>query len=288
MIDLGGRSGLGIEMLLDEEALGIAFDPASVDSDEGSHSMSERTIQAIRPVLTDPNADGPPILYRMYRNMGRDDADARQRANKARLRYDITVLRSGMLGEELLKTSGHFHPPTPGAPQLSFPEAYEVMHGKVLFLMQKVANASDIHAPAADLRIADVILAEVHAGERIVMPPNYGHVMINPTQQVIVTSDWVCSDFSSYYAPYEAHRGAAYYVLPGGDSGELKLVPNSAYGDVPECRRARPKQEMPAIGLEPDVPLFSAFHSAPARFRYLCEPHIVGDALAVEQLFDFQ
>ncbi|MFQ5811089.1 MAG: glucose-6-phosphate isomerase family protein, partial [Armatimonadota bacterium] len=239
-----------------------------------------------RSVLMDATADGPAILYRMYRNMGVADAEKREQAQAARLRYDITVLRHGRLGDELLKTSGHFHPPTPGAPQLSFPETYECVRGTALFLMQKVANASDIYAPAGQVRIVDVILAEVHAGERVIMPPNYGHVMINPTHAVTVTSDWVCGDFDSYYEPYEAHRGAAYYVLPGSDGG-VELTPNEAYGDVPECRRARPKQDIPELGLRPDTPLFAAFYAAPDKFGYLCEPGTAAEALAAENLFDF-
>jgi glucose-6-phosphate isomerase len=286
MSDIGDSAGLGIEMRLDEEALGVAFDPALVDCGNDRHALSERSLQAMRPVLMEEGADGPAIVYRMYDNMGVANAQKRERATAARARYDLTVLRHGMLADELPKTFGHFHPPTPGAPRLSFPEAYECICGTVLFLMQRVANASDIYAPAGELRVVDVILAEVRAGERVVMPPNYGHVMINPTDAVTLTSNWVCRDFNSYYEPYEAHGGAAYYVLPGSGGG--KLVPNEAYGDVPQCRRARPKQDTPELGLQPDVPLFTAFHAAPDRFRYLAEPHTAGDALAVERLFDFE
>ena len=288
MIDVGKLAGLGIEAPLDEAALGVAFDPAQVDCGGQRHELSERSIQAIRPVLMDSEADGPSILYRMYRNMGVSDTDRRRQAADERLRYDITVLRSGALGDELLKTSGHFHPPTPGAPQFSFPEAYECIHGTALFLMQKVANASDIYAPCGEVHLVDVILAEVRAGERVIMPPNYGHVMINPTDAVTVTSDWVCGDFSSYYAPYEAHRGAAYYILAAGGQQRPRLVANEAYGDLPECRRARPRQDVPELGLQPGLPLFSAFYAGPERFRYLREPDTAPDALEAESLFDFE
>jgi len=193
-----------------------------------------------------------------------------------------------MLGEELLKTSGHFHPPTPCALHVSYPEAYEVIHGTVWFLLQKVEKATDIYAPVGKVRITDVILAEVRAGERVIMPPNYGHVMVNPTDGIVVTADWVCDDFSSYYGPYEAHQGAAVYVLPGKTGGDPEVVPNERYGDVPACRRARPRQEIPELGVAPDLALFCAFYAAPEKFRSLRQPHVAGDALAVEQLFDFE
>ncbi len=288
MTDIGELAGLDIEVHLDEAAIGIAFDPAQVDSAEQRHGLSERAIQAIRPVLMDAEADGPAILYRMYRNMGVSDSDRRRQAADERLRYDITVLRNGALGNELMKTSGHFHPPTKSAPHFSFPETYECIHGTALFLMQKVANASDIYAPCGEVRLVDVILAEVRAGERVIMPPNYGHVMINPTDGVTVTSDWVCGDFSSYYAPYEAHRGAAYYVLTADGQERPKLVANEAYGDLPQCRRARPRQDVPELGLQQGLPLFAAFYASPERFRYLREPDTARDALEAESLFDFE
>ncbi len=261
-----------VQLVLDTDRLGLDFRAGDVDGPGGRHSLSERTIQAIRKVCRELECEGPTILYRMYRDMGVGARGYRELAQYMGCRYDISVFGCGTLGEEWFKTSGHYHPPVLEAPGISYPEVYEVVCGKCLFLLQSLESAGDVLKPPSEAPVKDVILLEVHKGERAVMPPNYGHVMINHRpDSVVVTSNWVSSRFSSLYGPYELCQGGAYYVLRDGDG--LRVEPNRRYGKLPECvRLGRPKQDLPGLGLDPDTPLFKSFYARPDRWQYVSRP----------------
>lgn len=70
------------------------------------------------------------------------------------------------------------------------------------------------------------------------MPPNYGHVTINPTERVLITSNWVSRDFCSIYEPYTNLRGACYYYIDG------KWVRNPMYPEAPKMRFSEPDGSM--------------------------------------------
>ena len=264
-------AGLGYELLLDEAAIGLAFDPERVDGPgaDDKHGLSERSIQALRPVLRDPDAQTSlKILYRMYRNMGTANPGERELAREYGCRYDISVFGHGLIGAEYFKTSGHYHPGTVSNPRISYPEIYEVLHGQAVFLLQKVADPSDIYAPPGETVLEDAILLIVEEGEHAVMPPNYGHVMYNLTQRPVVTSNWVSSLFSSFYKPFERAQGAAYYLLDG-----LKIEPNPRMGSpVPEPKWMRPVQDLPELGLRHKHPLYPSFFQEPEQFIYVSQP----------------
>ena len=44
-------------------------------------------------------------------------------------------------------------------------------------------------------------------GDKVVVPPNYGHITINPFDKTLVMSNWVCSDFPSIYEPIKRLGG---------------------------------------------------------------------------------
>jgi glucose-6-phosphate isomerase len=198
----------------------------------------------------------------------------RELAGYMACRYDISVFGHGALGEEWFKTSGHYHPPILEAPTVSYPEVYEVIRGKCLFLLQSLGNAADVLKPPQAAPVEDVILLEVHEGERAVMPPNYGHVMINHVpDSVVVTSNWVSSRFTSLYGPYEMCHGGAYYVLREGDG--LKLEANPRYGKLPQTvTYGRPRQDLPELGIKPGTPLYTSFYRWPDRWQYVARPDL--------------
>ena len=71
-----------------------------------------RTREEMREVLLDPEADAPAELYYMYRDVCRQQD--RELLAQHGLRYDVTVIRPGLLGREYIKTAGHYHPLKPG------------------------------------------------------------------------------------------------------------------------------------------------------------------------------
>lgn len=161
---------------------------------------------------TAPNLE----LYDMYR----------EEAGKDGLRYDLTVLKPIMLGQEYNKTAGHDHPVVPGA-NLTYPELYEVLEGEVIFLLQDSEND----------KIKDVCTIKAVQGDKVIVPPNYEHIMINATDKEAKTANWVCRFEANIYKPFRSKKGFSYYLLKDG-----QWVKNNHYTDIPELRFEEPNR----------------------------------------------
>jgi glucose-6-phosphate isomerase len=257
MKDLTPLSGLTLKF--DPECLQFAFGTEVRDPLYGTRSADQ-----IRKVLLDPEAQLPEIIYWMLRDLGRKDLpDYKQTAG---LRYDISVFRADHFGREFMKTSGHYHPVFPGG-DVAWPEIYEVIDGKALWVLQKV---NDIDLGPDDVVVEDVIIVEGQPGDKAIMPPGYGHVTINDLTVPLVMGNWVSSKFSSIYGEVEAAKGFAYYYLHG--DGNAKWVKNPMYKNpLPPLRKAIVK-EVPSLGLTKDVPLFDSLVADPDKFLWLNDP----------------
>lgn len=169
-------------------------------------------------------------LYYMYRDLSKNESDNKIIVEN-RLRYDITIIPPAMLGDEYVKTAGHYHPHVPGG-HISYAELYQVLEGKATYLLQKAEGD----------RIVDVIVCEAKAGDLVLVPPGYGHITINASDVRLKMANWVCRDFSSLYEPIKKLFGGAYYLLTGG------FVKNPDYPQVPEIRFV-PAMDYPQAGL---------------------------------------
>ncbi|KUG18995.1 glucose-6-phosphate isomerase [hydrocarbon metagenome] len=211
-----------------------------------------RTIDEMRSVLADPSCTADQPLYFMYRDLAKS-GDDRRWLQEMRVRYDITVISPGTLCGEYVKTKGHHHPKNRAG--VGYPEIYEVLEGEGHYLLQTWD---------AD----DVILIRASAGEKVLIPPGYGHVTINPSPRPLVMSNLVSSEFASSYGPYEERRGAAYYEMEGG-----AFVRNPAYPKAAAIRSA-PPTEIPDLSILRIVPLYElvgrprsvAFLNSPEQF----------------------
>jgi glucose-6-phosphate isomerase len=78
----------------------------------------------------------------------------------------------------------------------------------------------------------DVVIISARAGDLVVIPPDYGHISINPSPETtLVMANIVSTAFQSEYGEYEKYHGAAYYVMGSG-----KIQKNSSYASVPPVR----------------------------------------------------
>lgn len=135
-------------------------------------------------------------LYYMYRELSLSKNDALTMKEHG-LRYDITIIPPRMLGCEFVKTAGHYHPIVPGT-NTTFPEIYEVLNGEAHYLLQK----------PGDDGIEDVILIKAGEGDKVIIPPGYGHLTINASNNELKMANWVARDFESIYAPIKEKGGA--------------------------------------------------------------------------------
>jgi glucose-6-phosphate isomerase len=178
----------------------------------------------LKTVLARPGCTLKGPVYYMYRDVASSAAD-RWWLKRSILRYDITVIPPCKLCGEFVKTKGHYHPDSPSG--VGYPEIYEVLEGKAHYLLQS-------H------NLSDVVMIKAIKGDVIIVPPGYGHITINPTQDTVLKmANIVSSAFESNYQDYEDLKGAAYYEMDDG-----KFVKNPAYPKVPALRIVTAKTDL--------------------------------------------
>jgi len=245
--NLIGTSGLSIKFNEETSELIFYGDVESVKPDV-------RELKDMSDVLFDKSAKSPNEVYYMYRDVYRKED--RGLIREYNLRYDITVIPPAMLGREFVKTLGHYHPEISGT-GLTYPEVYEVLNGKAHYLLQRVEKE----------RVLDVVLIAASEGDKVLVPPNYGHITINPFDVPLVMSNWVCPGFSSIYEPIGGKRGGAYFEIDEINN----FVPNGYYGKIPGLKEVG-AWDVEEFGLVKNTPMYTSFLSNPERFRFLAHP----------------
>lgn len=181
-------------------------------------------------------------VYYMYRDLyaTREHKDA---ITEHALRYDITIIPPFKMGVEYVKTLGHYHPLIAVGFPYTYPELYEVLEGEAHYLLQRPSNGR----PEC---IADALIVQAKKGDKVVVPPYYGHVTINPSERPLKMANWVYRSFNSVYEPYKLLHGGVYYELVSG-----KFVPNPCYVEQPDIRTCSPV-EVPELGLIRKKPMY--------------------------------
>ncbi len=150
-------------------------------------------------------------LYYMYRGM----------KEKEGLRYDITIIPSRMMGEEYVKTKGHEHVG-------EYPELYIVLEGEAIFFMQKGGE-----------KIEDVSAIRAKKGEAAVIPSDYAHITINPSDKDLKMANWMAKAAQSDYTPIQKMKGGCYFYTLNG------WIKNNNYPKVPELKIQEALQSVP-------------------------------------------
>ncbi len=197
------------------------------------------------------------VAYRMYR--GVCTAEDRAVFEEYGTRHDLTAISPGTVHGEFMKTYGHYHPASQ-VNGVSYPEVYEVVYGQGYFLMQRTD---------ANGKVTDVYVVEGRQGQKVIIPPDYGHVTVNASEGWLVIANLVADGWNSTYEAYRRLRGAAYYALKG--YRKTDFVPNPRYGNVPPLRRVAPGG-LAVFGATDETTLYSAFTSNPHSFDFLVNP----------------
>ena len=190
-----------------------------------------------------------PELYYMYRDLAENEQD-RGKIKKHKLRYDITVINPIMLGKEYNKTAGHDHPLVPNT-EITYTELYEVLEGEAIFLMQD----------SQEDKINDVFAIKASKGDKVIVPPNYEHIMINASNEKLKTANWICNDFSSnIYEPFKKRQGFSYYAIKN-DSNEIKWIKNKNYIDIPELKFLEPNLWLEQFDIDKNEEIYSLINN---------------------------
>ena len=171
-----------------------------------------RSHEKMKEVLMNPEASGPAIHYYMIRG--------------GKNKRNVTVLDTGTVGGEYIKTYGHYH-----IGQLD--ETYWFMNGDGVVLQQKLIDGTEPD------RVEEFRAIRVKAGDSAYMPPGYGHLIVNTGKIWMVmvddspvegTGDSASMPGHADYALVQKMRGFAYYVVD--KNGTPTLVPNPLYKEV--------------------------------------------------------
>ena len=170
--------------------------------------------------------------------------------------YDVTAFEPGLVGEEFVKTVGHYHSHVPGL-DISYPEVYEVIEGEIEYLLQS--------EPDTEGKV-NVIFVQTVAGDKIVMPPNYGHISINVHDRRSVEANIQKRDLpkTSDYSLFKERVGGALYRTVDG------LEENPNY-QIESLRIVRPL-EKPEWGLTRGKPLYTSMIEHLDKFHWLTKP----------------
>ncbi len=261
--DLTQRLGLPVEVVPADEGWQL-----QIGGGVRHEKPQLRRIGEIKAVLKNPDADTPKVLYWMYRDVRLPEHEGQIFASG--LRYDLTVFNPGVLcvggqandGDEWNKAAGHYHPYV--LTGKTFPEVYEVVHGRGLFLLQEVEDVFAIPP-----KIFRFVIVEAEAGDLVVIPPNCAHPTIVLGDEPLVTANWVSRAFDSQYTPVKLMKGVAYYIVKKGDGWSWER--NPAYPEAPEPEVVK-AEDLDKWGMPTGEPCYPALLRRPDAFRFLTHP----------------
>ncbi len=241
------KANVGFDVIFDQATGKLEF--PEIPNYKGP---STRTRNAACHCYAECEGNPDEVLYWMYTGLSLE-AD-RQKFETHHLRYDLTVIRPGKIGKEFIKTVGHYHSRVAAGDE-EYPEIYEVVYGKAIFLLQ-------------DENFMDSVAIEADAGTKVLMPPGYGHITINATSDFLVVSDMVSSMCTSNYGSIKDHKGGSWLYIE--DETGSHWIENANYKKHPKLRIIEPG-DMPLIfGLSGT--LYENLEADPKRFKCLNFP----------------
>jgi glucose-6-phosphate isomerase len=166
-------------------------------------------------------------LYYMYRDLGITEEE-KKKIHSNNLRYDITIIPPLALGREFSKTAGHYH--SKAKDSFSFSEIYEVLEGEAYYLMQSEIKNNCVE---------DAYFVHAIKGDKVIIPPNYGHFTINAGKERLVMSNWISLNSVSDYNQLKEKKGACYYATRNNKGG-IRWIKNGYYEKTPELRKLNP------------------------------------------------
>ena len=253
MIDLRGLLGLPISF--NEKENELIFDPPL---DQNKIKVKSRKLESMKNIWMDqPTYEGGDI-YHMYFDVCLPEH--RSLLIKNELSFCLILIPPLLVGKEFIKTVGHYHPPSPSTAE-SYPEIYIPLYGTAHFILQKSTPPYE--------EVTDVVLVEAESGHPFIIPPNYGHISINPFEKTLIFAAMLATNFKPNYQPFQKRKGAAYYEILEDETREL--IPNKNYQDLPPLRKVRLKHQFPFPSFL-EKPFYERFIENLEQFEFLKDP----------------
>jgi glucose-6-phosphate isomerase len=197
--------------------------------------------------------DKSKVLYYIYRNAHLSEHGTL--FSRTGLRYDVTVLAAGTIGNEHVRTIGHIHTPF-GAARVGPAEAYEVIYGTATFYLEHPTK-EECYAIAAP------------AGSRVIVPGNWAHITINASAHapLVIANLFMGYPHSADYGFFARKSGPSFY--PYGNNEEIFFQKNPRQHDYKKIVKIGVPSDPFSL---PSAPLYSAFAQDPESFGFLAHP----------------
>jgi glucose-6-phosphate isomerase len=238
-----------MDMVLYEKPLKIELTGYLLFVNGSQHQKTVRTVpQMLKTLMGRPDLESLETLdmYFMYRNVMKKDG----------MRFDITLIPPMGIAGEAPKTHGHYHPKSEDG--LTYPEVYQVLNGRAVFILQKKNRNGSVDVSIVSAKARDVVL----------IPSGYGHVTVNSGSDALVLANAVYDMFEPMYHEFDENRGAAYYYLKDGS-----IVQNGIY--VVEKNERLTAEELNARYGFACADLLSELHDHPQKFEFLKKPRLL-------------
>jgi glucose-6-phosphate isomerase len=245
-------------MKLNVNAVDLEFneDERKLFADGNEVPFSVRSVGEMKDVIFNKEFITPKnkndIIYRMYRGAGVDKNSTVFSAHN--IRYDVTVIENYDLGGEFTKTLGHYHPIVRNG--LAYPELYEIISGEAVYLLQKKNEDGSF----------DLQLVHAKKGDKVIMPPNYGHFSINIGSGLLIEANLVNSTFDSDYKSVQKMGGGAIFLLRNGNA-----VLNRGYRET--TLKHGDAEKIPFLDYSKSI--YDEYISHPEHFIFLNKPEFL-------------
>jgi len=221
-----------------------------------------RSLDAIRKSLLDPECEGPEIVYSIAMDVGKKKH--KKMLDHLHLLYGVVTYARGKLGEEPVRSQGHIHAKSKYSNGWSTPEVYEIWKGKAIIYMQETARDNPGRCFA--------VYAE--PGDVVIVPPYWAHATISADPSEALTfGAWCVRDYAFLYDDVRAHQGLAWF--PTLDNKKILWKANHNYMESELIKKS--PDDYQSFGIEPGQSIYKVFESDPYHFDFVVTPEIIKD-----------
>jgi len=216
-----------------------------------------RSLDAIRSSLLDPHSAGPDPVYAIAMDVGRDE-DLPE-LERRMLLFGIVMYASGKVGREPVRSQGHVHKISPHC-GWSTPELFEIWQGRAIIYGQERSGDDP----------GRCVAIEAGPGERVVIPPGWGHYVVNAElDSKLIFGAWCDRQYGFDYTQVRAHHGLAWFPLVE-TKGAIAWERNPNY--LPSTLENRRARAYPELRLSPAIPIYRHLEKDPESIQWVSDP----------------
>jgi len=240
------------------------FNPETLDihaRDGYGMTIEDRYVSDLKKVWLFPDEAGDNQIAYRTAVLDKMPIQIKSVVDKLDLIYSFVIMPALQIGSEFVKTAGHYHETMPGQ-SFGYPEVYMQIYGTQYLLLQK-------HHPENASAIVDAAIIEMTPDCIVEIPPDYAHVIVNPSSGSTVLAGLYNRSFKPVYDSIRTRRGLAYYILSEGN--EIRIDQNPTYQNPAPLIHLSNVEDTIFDPPEQDLPLWTSFAKNPEVYAFLSD-----------------